>query len=255
MENDVKQQNCGIYKITNLINQKVYIGQSNDIKRRWQEHRTKSKYGNTLLYQAIRQYGIENFDFSIIELCKIEELNEKEQYYINFYNSAINGYNMDNIPKQQYILNNDTVLLIINDLKNSTLSQNDLAKKYNVSHSLISQINTGKMWAFKDIQYPIRDNKIISKIRVTNYCLKCGKEIGYKSTYCVDCYKENKYQHIVNAVSREDLKFKIRTMPFTLIAKEFKTTDKAIRRWCKFYNLPSTKKEINSYSDKDWELV
>ena len=74
----------GIYKITNKINGKVYIGQSNDIERRWAEHRNRYKTNNTFLYQNMRLYGIENFDFSIEELCNIEDLNGREQYYINF---------------------------------------------------------------------------------------------------------------------------------------------------------------------------
>ena len=50
---------CGIYKITNLINNKVYIGQSIDIERRWQEHRKLCKTGNALIYKAFRKYGLE----------------------------------------------------------------------------------------------------------------------------------------------------------------------------------------------------
>lgn len=94
---------CGIYKIENLINGKVYIGQSNDIKSRWNDHKRiakdKSKHGyNYPLYRAIRKYGIENFKFEIIEECSEEKLNEREIYYIGYYKSYIyfensNGYN------------------------------------------------------------------------------------------------------------------------------------------------------------------
>lgn len=91
---------CGIYKITNKINNKIYIGQSIDIKRRWSEHKSRANEKDTNcynkpLYRSIRKYGIENFNFEIIEECKVEELNEKEKYYIQLFNSLIpNGYNI-----------------------------------------------------------------------------------------------------------------------------------------------------------------
>ena len=94
----------GIYKITNLVNGKMYIGQSIDIYKRWKEHnniafRTTSKSYNYPLYKAIRKYGIDNFKFEIIEECSIEKLNDKEIYYIDKYNTCIFnknsfGYNM-----------------------------------------------------------------------------------------------------------------------------------------------------------------
>jgi group I intron endonuclease len=55
---------CGIYKILNLINNKIYIGQSVDICYRWKQHKksnSKNKYHNIYLDRAIHKYGIENF--------------------------------------------------------------------------------------------------------------------------------------------------------------------------------------------------
>lgn len=102
MEYDVKQQTCGIYKITNLIDEKVYIGQSINIPTRWAAHkssafRTNCKAYNSPLYRAIRKYGLDNFEFSIIEYCSPEQLNEREVYWIKVYDSFKNdekGYNL-----------------------------------------------------------------------------------------------------------------------------------------------------------------
>ena len=63
---------CGIYKITNTINGKVYIGQSQNIAERWRAHRSRAfsedgKNERNLLYRAIRKYGLEIFEFSVIE--------------------------------------------------------------------------------------------------------------------------------------------------------------------------------------------
>ena len=90
---------CGIYKITNLINEKVYIGQSVDINYRFNNHKSesfnpKSNAYNTAIHRAIRKYGVENFSFEVIEECTKELLSEREIYWIAYYNSYGNGYNL-----------------------------------------------------------------------------------------------------------------------------------------------------------------
>lgn len=84
---------CGIYKITNILNQKVYIGQSKNIENRWKAH--KCSKDNSIIHLAFKKYGLSNFIFEVIEECPVELLNEKEIYWINIYNSlAPFGYNM-----------------------------------------------------------------------------------------------------------------------------------------------------------------
>ena len=87
----------GIYKFTNLINGKIYVGQSRNIERRYKDHLNRAKNNfasnneyNTLIHKAIRKYGVENFSFEILEECSIKELNNKEEYWINYYNSKDN---------------------------------------------------------------------------------------------------------------------------------------------------------------------
>lgn len=89
----------GIYKITNKINGKVYIGQSIDINKRWSEHKLNSQSEDTVVYRAMRKYGLDNFLFEVLEECHVNELDEREIYYIDLYKSYIhaensNGYNM-----------------------------------------------------------------------------------------------------------------------------------------------------------------
>ncbi len=87
----------GIYKITNLLNGKCYIGQSKDIEARWQNHRWRYKYQereHLFLYQAMRKYGIENFSFEVLEECDEKDLDALEIKYIAQYRSFPDGYNM-----------------------------------------------------------------------------------------------------------------------------------------------------------------
>ena len=89
---------CGIYKITNSINKKVYIGCSKNIEHRWIAHKSESileKYPqyNYTIHKAFRKYGIDNFTFEIIEFCKEDELFEKEKFWIKKYDSFNSGYN------------------------------------------------------------------------------------------------------------------------------------------------------------------
>lgn len=86
-----------VYKITNLINGKIYIGKTNDIKRRWKEHLKSSKLSQYPIYRAIRKYGSSNF--LIEKLEEFETENEAllaESKFISQYNSNLKeiGYNL-----------------------------------------------------------------------------------------------------------------------------------------------------------------
>ena len=87
-----------IYKITNKINNKIYIGQTTkNIKERFKEHIYNAEYTdlNTNLVMAIRKYGKENFQIEKIDEAKTkDELNQKEIFWIKKYNAVKNGYNM-----------------------------------------------------------------------------------------------------------------------------------------------------------------
>lgn len=116
----------GIYKITNLINNKIYIGQSVDIKERWQEHKRINERQNENakimqqypLYKAFKKYGLNNFLFEVIEECLITELDDKEIFWIKYYNSYIgfensNGYNLTTGGKGNRKVTEEQISLII----------------------------------------------------------------------------------------------------------------------------------------------
>lgn len=86
-----------IYKITNKINEKVYIGQTiKTCEKRWAQHKNNSNkeyFSQIVLYKAFNKYGIENFEFEKIEEVSNDKLDEREIYWIQYYNSYFNGYN------------------------------------------------------------------------------------------------------------------------------------------------------------------
>lgn len=85
----------GIYKITNTKNEKSYIGQSLNIEERWRQHKQAIQTSDKSWYPLARQEsdGIDDFTFSVLQECKKEELDELEDYWIDYCKSYLNGYN------------------------------------------------------------------------------------------------------------------------------------------------------------------
>ena len=84
-----------IYKITNILNDKKYVGKTEkDLESRWKQHLYKATSdGPMVISQAIRKYGKENFKFEVIEKCLSEDVNKKESYWIGKLDTFENGYN------------------------------------------------------------------------------------------------------------------------------------------------------------------
>ena len=127
----------GIYKITNKINNHCYVGQSRNIDKRWKNHiyhdTNKNEYP---LYRAFKKYGLDNFNFEILEECLVEELNKKEQYYINKYQPEYNqtiGIEYQVVPqKLTYEQVQEIQNLLLND-QEGNISHKELAEKYRSS--------------------------------------------------------------------------------------------------------------------------
>jgi group I intron endonuclease len=81
-----------IYKITNKLNNKIYIGRTDqEPETRWKQHKRYSKYVDTPLYFAMRKYGTDNFKFEVIETC--ENAGEREMFWIDETSALKDGYN------------------------------------------------------------------------------------------------------------------------------------------------------------------
>lgn len=101
---------CGVYKIVNKINGKFYIGSSNNIKHRWNNHikqLTEGTHKNLHLQRAWDLYGKDNFIFEIIEECPLEIQFEREQHYLDVLNPFDDrGYNIVRQISKEYASDN-----------------------------------------------------------------------------------------------------------------------------------------------------
>mgnify|MGYP003500083303 FL=1 len=89
---------CGIYKITNLQNNMCYVGQSTNIAERWKQHIKRGLGADTpthnKLYPIMQAVGVENFSFEIIEECTKSQLNDREDYWQDFFKAKEFGYSI-----------------------------------------------------------------------------------------------------------------------------------------------------------------
>jgi group I intron endonuclease len=104
-----------IYEILCLVNNKKYIGSSKNIERRFYKHKlllNKNKHTNLFLQNSWNKHGEDNFKFSIIEICKIEDLINKECFYINKFNTFDKKFGF-NVSKPSKVYDRSKTYLVI----------------------------------------------------------------------------------------------------------------------------------------------
>ena len=212
-----------IYLITNDVNSKVYVGQTiQTLNKRFNGHCCYSKSDrsiNMYIKRAIHKYGRDKFHIQLIEECPVNILDEREKYWINFYNSYNTGYNLTlggqdsnyfNINKleniidikkfEQYILEfKPLVSEVASHFGISKCSVYNLIKRINNPNLILNSYNPRKGKTIEDIdkeelinlykegwsildlvkKYHIRKNKISKFIRESGIKVKRGIK-GYK---------------------------------------------------------------------------
>jgi len=88
----------GIYKITEIESQRCYVGQAVDVAQRWKQHIRRGVGADpptrNKLYPAMMELGVENFTFELIEECPQEKLNEREDYWQDYFQAKEFGYSI-----------------------------------------------------------------------------------------------------------------------------------------------------------------
>ncbi len=161
----------GIYRIKNLVNDKMYYGSSKDIEKRWNIHKktlNNGKHHNKPLLNAWRKYGESSFSFEVVEECDEIILLKREQYYLDLnpeYNIGIKSSGGDNLTKHP------NKIEIVKKIKES------VKKRY----SLMTDEEKKESFSL-----PMEKNPNWKGGTSYVYC-ECGKRIGYGHTHCNKC--------------------------------------------------------------------
>ena len=181
---------CGIYKIANKETQQVYIGQSTDIAQRWKDH--LKSLDDVEIHQGLRN-NILSFTFEVIEVCSKDQLDEREQYWVKYYDALNSGYNMtlggktfippkNRRPVRQYDLNGNYI--------NSYSSIKEAKEQTGISHIDACcrgerKTSGGFQWIYSDVpneEIQIKTNLVAHTERaVIQYDLNGQKIQEFKS--------------------------------------------------------------------------
>lgn len=210
---------CGIYCIKNIVNNKIYIGQSVDINARFRHHKSELKHNkhiNSHLQNSWNNHKPKDFVFSVLETCDCEQLNEKEIYWIKYYNSnnqeygynqtsggaAVSEYKHTEEAKERMskywtgkmigednprsVLKESDVMEIINMLCES-INMVEISKHFNVTKSTINMIKRKEIWTHltSNIEFPVRNP-------ASKYKGVFKNKKNNKYTCCISC-NHNKY--------------------------------------------------------------
>lgn len=128
-----------IYKITNKVNDKIYIGQTvKTVEKRFQQHKNnsnKSYFSQIVLYKAFNKYGIDNFICEQIEEVPNELLDEREKYWIEYYGSFKNGYNATYGGDGKHYLDYELISKMYDEIKDCS----KIAEILNIDPSSVSK--------------------------------------------------------------------------------------------------------------------
>ncbi len=159
-----------IYKITNKVNGKSYIGQTRyTVEFRWKQHQFKKD--NCHFHNAIKKYGVDNFTVEILEECEFKDLDSREMFYIAKYDTFNNGYNSTIGGDGRRKIISDNQYDEIKELYLSGFSGYKISKLYDVDKATILKI-------LHSMNVKIRNNNL--NINHQEFLeLKRDYEIGY----------------------------------------------------------------------------
>lgn len=175
-----------IYKITNDINDKVYIGKTEfDIEKRFQEHcrdALKDRNEKRPLYNAINKYGIEHFKIEEIEQCN--DIENREKYWIEYYDSYNNGYNATLGGDGKTLINYD---LVVEKFKKG-MTITEISNELHHDIGQLSKILKAKGITSEEIkeQSKTQRKSLIMLDKKTLQEIKSFNSVAEAAQYCID---------------------------------------------------------------------
>lgn len=176
----------GIYAIRNIINNKIYIGSSNNIKRRFRRHKTElknKKHTNKYLQCAYHKYGSKCFDFVIVEICLKEKLVEREIFHINKSKSLDPeyGYNLRIPEPHSSVISSINYSKILSESRKGTTPSNFEEMQKTRWKEIEVFVNGNLIWTFPSLRETERQLGI-PRGNVYNYLKGKTKSItGFES--------------------------------------------------------------------------
>ena len=134
----------GIYKITEKENPNMfYVGKSNDIERRFKEHKTKTYEQSRIPFDGyIKEKGVDAFIYEVLEECKIEELSEKEKYWVDKLNAKASGNKFDGGLRDVTGSHNPNAKLTEEDVKKIRIAYKDI-----ITFQSFQNVWQGRSWS------------------------------------------------------------------------------------------------------------
>lgn len=221
-----KNNNCGIYAIVNKVNCKIYVGSSKNLSKRRITHfyqLRKNIHKNAYIQQSFSKYGEKNFEWKILEYCKEEKLIEREQYYMNYYNSTNRdcGYNLS-LKTNRSIISEETKRKMSEAQKGKKLSPEakeklrvaNLGKTLSEEHKKrVSMTQTGRKHSLEHIEKcrvkhigSKRSDETKEKIRLA----AIGRRASEETKKRISLSKKGKGNGCVGRIYSEETKLKMR---------------------------------------------
>lgn len=193
-----------IYKITNTFNGKIYIGQTvKTVEKRFIQHKNNSNkeyFSQIALYKAFNKYGIENFICEEIESVPNERLDEREKYWIEYYDSYFNGYNstLGGRAVQLYNWDIDDIIEKYMKLKSARAVEREIGCSHGVVDNILNANGIRRFTSDEQQSKPIyliKDNEELSFETTTKAAqwLIDNKKVRSKNLRCVRQYLTNNY--------------------------------------------------------------
>ena len=175
-----------IYKITNKINNKVYIGQTiKTLEERWKQHLSAANNNDHKhLYQSINKYGKDNFIIEIIDQAKdIDDLNQKEKYWVDYYNSLDPNIGYNNIEGG---ITNPMNYETIKEFHNKRMRSEEVKTKISNTMKKLRKEKGFSEETRNKISQKLKGNQHFKGKKRTPEAIQKTSESLFKSVYCID---------------------------------------------------------------------